>query len=51
MKVIIDRFEGPYAVCKKEDSSMVDIKRIKIPMEAKEGDILQIEDSKITIEQ
>ena len=42
MKVTINRFEGPYAVCKKEDGSMVDIKRFNIPVGAKEGDILNI---------
>lgn len=44
MKVTINRFEGPYAVCKKEDGNMVDIKRFNIPVGAKEGDILDIED-------
>lgn len=50
MKVIIDRFEGPYAVCKKEDKGMMDIKRIEIPRSAKEGDILNVTENRITIE-
>lgn len=39
MKVVIIRFEGPYAVCKKEDGSIIDIKRINVPRELKEGDV------------
>lgn len=50
MKVIIDRFEGNYAVCEKEDRKMVDIERSKIPFEAKEGDILNFDSNNITID-
>ena len=31
MKVIIDRYEGQYAVCEKEDMSMINIKRNLVP--------------------
>lgn len=51
MKVIIDRFEGIYAVCEKEDNTMIDLKRIDIPKDAKEGDVLNIEDDSITIDE
>jgi hypothetical protein len=51
MKVIIDRFEGIYAVCEKEDNTMIDIKRIDIPKDAREGDVLNIEDDSITIDE
>jgi hypothetical protein len=51
MRVIIDRFEGPYAVCEKEDKTMMDIKRINIPMNAKEGCVLKIEGDSITIDE
>ncbi|WP_446899610.1 DUF3006 domain-containing protein [Clostridium sp. LBM24168] len=51
MKVIIDRFEGPYAVCEKADMTMMDIKRINIPMNAKEGDVLKIEGESIVIDE
>jgi hypothetical protein len=51
MKVIIDRFEGEYAVCEKEDKTMIDIERSKIPAEAKEGDALLVEDNKIIIDE
>lgn len=50
MKVIIDRFEGIYAVCEKEDRTMMDIKRIKLPYGAKEGDVLDIGNDEISID-
>lgn len=50
MKVIIDRFEGKYAVCQKEDMSMVNIDRRKLPSEAKEGDVLSVGIDKISID-
>ncbi|MEG0772575.1 DUF3006 domain-containing protein [Clostridium sp.] len=50
MKVVIDRFEGDYAVCEKEDREMIDIKRHSLPKEAKEGDVLDIEGDKIIID-
>jgi len=50
MKVIIDRFEGDFAVCEKEDRKMIDIKRKKIPATAKEGDVLDITNDMITID-
>lgn len=50
MKVIIDRFEGHYAVCEKEDRAMIDIKKTDLPSEAKEGDVLDIEGDTIIID-
>jgi len=50
MKVIIDRFEGDFAVCEKEDRQMLDIEKIKIPITAKEGDVLNIINDRITID-
>lgn len=50
MKVIIDRFEGKFAVCEKEDRQMIDIERSKIRVTAKEGDILNIINDRITID-
>ncbi len=43
MKVIIDRFEGKYAVCEKKNLEMIDIEIDKLPKEVKEGDVLIIE--------
>mgnify|MGYP001598883321 CR=1 FL=1 len=50
MNVIIDRFEGNYAVCEKEDRNMIDIKKSKIPSLAKEGDVLSIDNDVIIID-
>ncbi|KAA8666300.1 DUF3006 domain-containing protein [Clostridium sp. HV4-5-A1G] len=49
MRVIIDRFEGPYAVCEKEDKTMIDIKRINLPKNVKEGCVLDVCKDKITV--
>lgn len=49
MKVIIDRFEGNYAVCEKPDRTMINIDKVKISRGAKEGDVLNITRNKISI--
>lgn len=43
MRVVIDRFEGEYAVCEKEDGQVINIERSKLPESIKEGDILIID--------
>ena len=44
-ELIIDRFEGSYAVCENADKSFVSIPKYKLPLESKEGDcLLQGED-------
>jgi hypothetical protein len=50
MKVTIDRFEGNFAVCEKSDRTMLNIRKEKIPANAKEGDILTIDGDDIQIE-
>lgn len=50
MKLIIDRFEGEYAICEKVDGTMVDIKRDILPKEAKEGDVLLVEGEHIIVD-
>ncbi|WP_010234401.1 DUF3006 domain-containing protein [Clostridium arbusti] len=50
MKVVVDRFEGKYAVCEKNDRTMVNIKMSKLPKELKEGDVLQIKGKIISID-
>ena len=42
MKVIIDRFEGDYAVVELKNRSMADLPQMLVPLEAKEGDTLEI---------
>ncbi|HHV32522.1 DUF3006 domain-containing protein [Caproiciproducens sp. LBM24188] len=43
MKYTIDRFEGEFAVVELENQQFVNIPRSAIPMEAKEGDILNVQ--------
>ena len=50
MKVIIDRFEGKYAICEKENLDMIDIEISKLPEDAKEGDVLILTEDKIIID-
>jgi len=50
LKVIIDKFDGSYAVCEKEDRSMINIQRSRIPAEAKEGDVLVVDCDNITVD-
>ena len=50
MRVTIDRFEGKFAVCEKEDRTMLNIERSKLPANAKEGDILIIQGDIIKID-
>jgi len=50
MRVVIDRFEGSYAVCEKEDRAMMEIEVINLPEGAVEGDVLNIANEKITID-
>lgn len=42
MNFIIDRFEGDYAVVELENKEIVDIPRVILPVEAKEGDLINI---------
>lgn len=50
MDVIIDRFEGDFAVCEKqEDGKMIDIHRDKLPTNVQEGDYLIIDGGRITL--
>jgi hypothetical protein len=51
MKIIIDRFEGSYVVCEKEDGTMINIERSKIPTEAKEGSVLSVIEDVISIDE
>lgn len=43
MNIIIDRFEGNYAVVELPDMTMVDMPISLVPEGAKEGDVLVIE--------
>lgn len=39
-KLIIDRFEGSYAICELEDKTIHKVPKYKLPLESKEGDCL-----------
>lgn len=50
MKVIIDRFEGDFAVVEVHGREKVDMPKILLPSRAKEGDIIEIKiDAEATI--
>ncbi len=42
MKIIIDRFEGDYAVCETDTGSFADVPRAVMPQGAAEGDVISI---------
>ncbi len=42
MRFIIDRFEGEIAVVELENRDMLDIPRLLLPEDSKEGDVLKI---------
>jgi hypothetical protein len=42
MRVVIDRFEGKFAVMEMEDKQMVDMPRVLLPEGAKEGNVIEI---------
>ena len=44
MSYIIDRFEGDYAVCEKEDRTTLLVPRSELPPQSMEGDVLVYED-------
>lgn len=50
MQVIIDRFEGDFAVCEKPDRNMIKILRSKLPAGAKEGDVITIKGENVRID-
>jgi hypothetical protein len=50
MKYIIDRFEGAFAVCEDMQGNMIHIERERIPIDAKEGDVICITDTGIKID-
>jgi hypothetical protein len=50
MRVVVDRIEGKYAVCEKEDRTMINIEKERLPRGVKDGDVLLIEGDSITID-
>lgn len=50
-KLVIDRFEGIYAVCEDEDGTMINIEKSTIEGNPIEGDIIVISENKIIVDQ
>jgi len=51
-KLSVDRIELNFAVCEKDDGTMLDIPLVKLPRNVKEGSILLIDSSgKITLDE
>lgn len=50
MRLIIDRFEGSFAVCEDDKRNMVNIERNKLSPEVKEGDVLNVDDNIIKVD-
>ncbi len=50
MKLVIDRFEGEYAVCEAPDLSRVNIPRGELGENAREGDVLELIDGRYVID-
>ncbi|MBW9172504.1 DUF3006 domain-containing protein [Clostridium estertheticum] len=50
MELIINRFKRSYVVCEKEDKTMMDINSIDLPFEAKDGDVLVLDNNMIIID-
>jgi hypothetical protein len=50
MKLIVDRIEGELAVCEKGDRSTIDIPLNELPVEVQAGDVLIIEEGKVSID-
>jgi len=50
LKLIVDRFEGNYAVCEKEDGTIMNLGKDRLPKGVKEGDVLILEGKSIVID-
>ena len=48
--LIVDRFEGGFAVCEQEDATMVDVDVKLLPQGTKEGDVLKFENGMYTVD-
>ena len=50
MKLVIDRFEGEYAVCENDDNEVLNIHISDLPENSKEGDIIYKKNNSIVID-
>ncbi|NLJ30365.1 MAG: DUF3006 domain-containing protein [Clostridiales bacterium] len=44
-RLIIDRFEGNYAICEGENEKFFAIEKAELPRGASEGDVLNVDDA------
>ena len=51
MKVIVDRFEGDYALCETDTGDMIHLETKQLPSQIREGDVLIIGEDSISIDQ
>jgi len=51
MQLIVDRIEEEYAVCEKEDRTMIELKLDSLPYGVKEGTVLNLENGKVFIDE
>ncbi len=51
MQLIVDRIEEEYAVCEKEDRTMIELKLDTLPYGVKEGTVLNLENGKVFIDE
>lgn len=42
--LVIDRFEKKFAVCEDEEKGIVNIPKYKLPLNCKEGDIIELDE-------
>lgn len=50
MRLVIDRFEGVYAICEDENKNMVAVIKTNLPAEAKEGSVLKTAGKSIIVD-
>ena len=50
IKVTVDRFEGDFAICEKDDRTMIQIEKSRLPDTVREGDIIVVEDEGIYLD-
>jgi hypothetical protein len=50
MRIVINSFEGDFAICQKESNKTICIKRDRLPKIAKERDVLNIACGEISID-
>lgn len=48
--MIIDRFEGPYAICEIDTHTFTQVERALLPPAAREGDVIKLADGKYVID-